>query len=147
MYTRKAWHGVLSHYCIDNSTTENHHPHQNPAKREIQDLKNNVNHIMDHTYTPTFIWLRCIILWLCCWIMLQCPPLVGGKLLRFPWGLFQNFLHLTSLSCGSSSINHMIMDQGLQIIRRYWDIGVYELKTVAKHWNIGYVPQIESIWL
>ena len=81
--TRKLWHEFLRHYCIGNSTTETHHPNQKPAKRKIQDLKNNVNHIVDHTNTPTLMWLRCIIFWLWCWIVLQCPPLVGGNLRRF----------------------------------------------------------------
>ena len=84
MKIKKAWHKVLSHYFVDNFNTETHHPHISPAKRKIQGLKNIDNHITDCTKIPTLKWLRCIILWTWCWIMLQCPPLVGGYILRFP---------------------------------------------------------------
>ena len=82
--TRKAWHEVLRNYCVYKSTTETHHPHQNPAKSKIQDLNNNDNHIVERTNIPTSVWIRCIILWPWWWIMLQFPPLVGGHLLSFP---------------------------------------------------------------
>ena len=145
-YTRKVCHEVLSNYYFDNSTTETHHPHQSPANTKVQDLNNNSNHVMYRTNTPTIMWLRCIILWPRCWIMLQCPPLVRGHLLRFPYVLPHNFLHFTTLSGGSRSINQMMMDQGLQIIRRYREIGVDKLKTLVIHWKFWYIPQIENIW-
>ena len=47
--TSKAWHDVLMKYCIDDSTTEPQHPHQNPSDRNIQDLKKDSNCIMDRT--------------------------------------------------------------------------------------------------
>ena len=61
MQTSKAWKDVLCRYCIDDSTTEPHCPQQNKAKRTIQELKKNVNRIMDRTETPMSMWLRCML--------------------------------------------------------------------------------------
>ena len=40
---------------------EPHCPQQNKAKRTIQELKKNVNRIMDCTETPMFMWLCCML--------------------------------------------------------------------------------------
>ena len=51
-----AWKQVLRKYNISASTTEPHHPHQNPAERRIQELKKVTIRIMDHTNCPGYLW-------------------------------------------------------------------------------------------
>ena len=61
MQTSKAWKDVLCRYCIDNSKMKPYRPQQNKAKRTIQELKKNVNSLMDCTETPMFMWLCCML--------------------------------------------------------------------------------------
>ena len=48
-------------------------------------------------------------------------------------GFTPYIMDYTSLSGGNRSINQMMMYQVLQTIRRYWDIGVAQLKNVIMH--------------
>ena len=59
METGKAWTSILRKYNISATTTEPHHPHQNKGERRIQDIKSNVNKIMDHTGSPAYLWFYC----------------------------------------------------------------------------------------
>ena len=43
MEKSKAWKEVLRKYNISSSTTEPHHPWQNPAERRIQECKKGTN--------------------------------------------------------------------------------------------------------
>ena len=93
------------------------------------------------TLTPSCgydVWF----LWLCCWILLKFPHLVGGHLLRFFLGLLRTFLHSSTLGVGIRFTTWMVMDQGFQIIKRNWYVGVDQLKIVVMHWYIQYISQI-----
>jgi hypothetical protein len=48
---------ILRMYSIDKMQSEPHHQHQNPAERQIQDIKKVSNHIMDRIGTPSKFWL------------------------------------------------------------------------------------------
>ena len=50
---------VCRRYNISQSWVEPHHQHQNPAERRIQDVKRQVNAIMDRTGAPDNLWLLC----------------------------------------------------------------------------------------
>jgi hypothetical protein len=47
---------ILCMYCIEDMQIEPHHQHQNPAERQIQDIKKVSNYIMDRTGTPSRFW-------------------------------------------------------------------------------------------
>ena len=49
METGKAWTELLRKYIISSSTTEPHHPQQNPAECTIQDIKSGTRRLLDHT--------------------------------------------------------------------------------------------------
>ena len=55
----KAVHEILRHYKIGQYLTEPEQQNQNPAERRIQDIKNDVNRMMDRTGTPAEFWLLC----------------------------------------------------------------------------------------
>lgn len=55
----KAVQEILRHYKIGQFLTEPEQQNQNPAERRIQDIKNDVNRIMDRTGTPPEFWLLC----------------------------------------------------------------------------------------
>ena len=53
MHTIKVWYELLRHYWIENYTREPNNYHNNTADRNTQDLKKNINRIMNRTNTPT----------------------------------------------------------------------------------------------
>jgi transposase InsO family protein len=57
METGHAFTAICRKYNIKQSTTEPHHPQQNPAERQIQDVKRQVNLIMDRVGCPDMLWL------------------------------------------------------------------------------------------
>jgi hypothetical protein len=57
METGHAFTAICRKYNIKQSTTEPHHPQQNPAERQIQDVKRQVNLIMDRVGCPDMVWL------------------------------------------------------------------------------------------
>ena len=63
MERSKAWSDILRKYTISSSTTEPHHPHQNPAERRIQELKKGTNRILDRTGAPSYLWFYALLLW------------------------------------------------------------------------------------
>ena len=50
---------ILRQYCIGSQYSEPHYQNQNPAERRIQDIKADVNKLMDCTNTPAPFWLLC----------------------------------------------------------------------------------------
>ena len=63
METGKKWNEIYRRYNISSSTTEPHHPHQNPAERRIQEYKKGTNHILDRTGAPSYLWFYALLLW------------------------------------------------------------------------------------
>ena len=55
--TSKMVKQILRMYAIDDFQCEPHHQHQNPAERQIQDVKRMSNTLMDRTGTPGKFWL------------------------------------------------------------------------------------------
>ena len=47
-------------YCIGLQTSAPHQQNQNPAERQIQNVKRTSNMIMDRTNTPAHLWLLCV---------------------------------------------------------------------------------------
>jgi len=54
-----AFKDILRHYRIGQYFSEPYQQNQNPAERRIQDVKKDVNTIMDRTGTPPEFWLLC----------------------------------------------------------------------------------------
>lgn len=52
----KTFTQICRKYNIKQTTTEPHHPQQNPAERQIQEVKKRVNMIMDRTGCPEEVW-------------------------------------------------------------------------------------------
>ena len=52
MERSKAWRKNLRKYNISSSTTEPHHPWQNPAEKIIQEYKKGTNWLLDCTGAP-----------------------------------------------------------------------------------------------
>ena len=63
METGKKWNEIYRWYNISSSTTEPHHPHQNPAERRIQEYKKGTNRILDRTGAPSYLWFYALLLW------------------------------------------------------------------------------------
>ena len=63
MEVGKKWKQVLRKYTISSSTTEPHHPWQNPAERRIQEYKKGTNRILDRTGAPAYLWFYALLLW------------------------------------------------------------------------------------
>ena len=63
MQCGKAWTEICNRYNIKTSSTEPHHPQQNPSERKIKTAKNRVLRLMDHTGTPGCLWLECLTYW------------------------------------------------------------------------------------
>jgi len=61
MQRSKAWKDILRKYNTSSSTTEPHHPQQNPAERRIQEIKKHASSILDHTGAPNYLWLYAIL--------------------------------------------------------------------------------------
>ena len=59
METGKGWTQICRTFNIEQCTTEAHHPWQNEAERQIQEVKRMVNTIMDRTGAPTNLWMLC----------------------------------------------------------------------------------------
>ena len=59
MQCGKAWTSICRKYCISQSFTEPHHPHQNPAERYIGYVKDLKLTVMDRTGAPDDLWLLC----------------------------------------------------------------------------------------
>ena len=51
-----AFTQICRKYNIKQETTEPHHPQQNPAERQIQEVKKRANMIMDRTGCPENVW-------------------------------------------------------------------------------------------
>ena len=60
MQTSKIWTSILRKYSISTTTTEPHNPQQNYAERKIQELKKDLNILMDRTNTPIKLWFYCL---------------------------------------------------------------------------------------
>ena len=60
--TSNAMQEILRHYKIGQFLSEPRQQNQNPAERRIQDIKNDVNRVMDRTGTPPEFWLLCTLL-------------------------------------------------------------------------------------
>ena len=61
MQTGVKWREVLRKYTIAESTTEPHHPQQNPAERRIGEIKKYAEKILDCTGAPSYLWLFCML--------------------------------------------------------------------------------------
>ena len=57
--TSKHVKRILREYNIKDHQTEPHHPNQNPAERQIQDVKSTSNLLMNRTNTPENLWFLC----------------------------------------------------------------------------------------
>ena len=55
----KAVHEILRMYAIKDFQCEPHHQHQNPAERQIQEVKKRCNILMDRSGSPAPYWLLC----------------------------------------------------------------------------------------
>ena len=55
----KAVAEILRMYAIKDFQCEPHHQHQNPAERQIQEVKKRCNVLMDRTGSPPQYWLLC----------------------------------------------------------------------------------------
>lgn len=51
-----AFTKICRKYNVKQTTTEPHHPQQNPAERQIQEVKKRTNMIMDRTGCPEEVW-------------------------------------------------------------------------------------------
>ena len=55
----KAVKEILRMYAIKDFQCEPHHQHQNPAERQIQEVKKRCNILMDRSGSPAPYWLLC----------------------------------------------------------------------------------------
>jgi hypothetical protein len=55
----KAVQDILRMYAIKDFQCEPHHQHQNPAERQIQEVKKRCNILMDRSGSPSSLWLLC----------------------------------------------------------------------------------------
>ena len=60
MQTSRAWIELTNQYNISTSTTEPHHPNQNPAERRIQTIKAQTRAILDATGAPSSVWIYAV---------------------------------------------------------------------------------------
>ena len=51
---------VLRHLFIDDWQSEAYYQHQNPLERRYQNIKFNVNHVLNMTGAPAYCWLLCL---------------------------------------------------------------------------------------
>ena len=60
MQTGKAWNDICNMYNISQSTTEPHHPQQNPSERMTQTVKVMIRAIMEACGCPLILWCYCL---------------------------------------------------------------------------------------
>ena len=76
--TSKKVKQILRYLQIDDMQSEPNHQHQNPAERQIQEVKKITNTILDRTGAPKSMWLLCI-LFVCKLLQVLAQESLGWK--------------------------------------------------------------------